>query len=93
MTGNRLRCSPVCGDMDWSQVSLVSPEPAPACCSLWGKSPFVADREMRDAKEIPCWTVRHVPGIVQSTSRPLLRTTERCCCFKILHEETEAQKP
>lgn len=79
--GEQTRCSPVCVDVGWSQVSLASPEPAPARCSLWGQSPWAADREMREAKEVLCWTVRHVPGIVQSTSWPLLRATEEVLLY------------
>lgn len=78
------RCSPVCGDVGWSQVSIAFPEPAPACCSLWGKAPWIADRELRETKERPHWDVHPVPGIFQNISWPLMRTTGEVLLFKMV---------
>lgn len=75
--GEQTRCSPVCGDVGWSQcpqllLNLLQ------CCSLWRKSPWSVDRGAREVKEAPCWAVHRVPGIVQSTSWCLKRLQKRC---------------
>jgi hypothetical protein len=85
--GKQTRCSPVCGDVGWSQVSRAFPEPAPACCSLWGKSPGIVDREMGRGQ------MRHHMGCpprarncLWSISWPLMRTTGEVLLFKITFE-------